>query len=68
MHSNEEHPSCADLDLKISKVVGLYVSDQQLYASTIAAIYKDRWQVKLFFKVIKQNLQIKTFVGLTTMA
>jgi len=32
-----------------------------------AAIYKDRWQVKLF-KVIKQNLQIKTFVGLTTMA
>jgi len=33
-----------------------------------AAIYKDRWQVKLFFKVIKQNLQIKTFVGLTTMA
>ena len=32
-------------------------------ASTIAAIYKDRWQIELFFKAIKQNLKIKTFVG-----
>lgn len=32
---------------------------------TIAAIYKDRWQVELFFKAIKQNLKIKTFVGTT---
>jgi hypothetical protein len=32
-------------------------------ASTIAAIYKDRWQVELFFKAIKQNLKIKTFLG-----
>ena len=32
-------------------------------ASTIAAIYKDRWQIELFFKAIKQNLRIKTFVG-----
>jgi hypothetical protein len=35
----------------------------QLGATTIAAIYKDRWQVELFFKAIKQNLKIKTFVG-----
>jgi IS4 transposase len=35
----------------------------QLAASTIAAIYKDRWQIELFFKAIKQNLRIKTFVG-----
>lgn len=34
-----------------------------LGASTIAAIYKDRWQIELFFKAIKQNLKIKTFVG-----
>ncbi|NRA23538.1 MAG: transposase [Oleispira sp.] len=27
------------------------------------AIYKDRWQVELFFKAIKQNLKIKTFIG-----
>lgn len=32
-------------------------------ASTIAAIYKERWQIELFFKAIKQNLKVKTFVG-----
>ena len=32
-------------------------------ATTIAAIYKDRWQIEIFFKTIKQNLKIKTFVG-----
>ena len=32
-------------------------------ATTIAAIYKDRWQVELFFKALKQNLKIKTFLG-----
>jgi Domain of unknown function (DUF4372)/Transposase DDE domain len=36
---------------------------QSLGASTIAAIYKDRWQIELFFKALKQNLKIKTFVG-----
>jgi len=34
-------------------------------ASTIAAIYKQRWQVELFFKWIKQNLKIKSFLGMT---
>ncbi len=32
-------------------------------AKTIADIYKQRWQVELFFKWIKQNLKIKAFVG-----
>jgi hypothetical protein len=32
-------------------------------ATTIAAIFQDRWQVELFFKALKQNLKIKTFVG-----
>jgi putative transposase len=32
-------------------------------ASTIAAIYKQRWQVELFFKWIKQNLKIRSFIG-----
>lgn len=32
-------------------------------AQTIADIYKDRWQVELFFKWIKQNLKIKAFLG-----
>jgi hypothetical protein len=31
--------------------------------TTIAAIYEQRWQIELFFKAIKQNLRIKTFVG-----
>jgi hypothetical protein len=34
-------------------------------ASTIGAIYKDRWQIELFFKALKQNLRVKTFVGTT---
>lgn len=34
-----------------------------LSAKTIADIYKARWQVELFFKWIKQNLKIKTFIG-----
>lgn len=35
----------------------------RLAASTIAAIYKSRWQIELFFKWIKQNLKIKSFLG-----
>lgn len=34
-----------------------------LAASTIAAIYKGRWQVELFFKALKQTLKVKTFLG-----
>ena len=32
-------------------------------ASTIARIYRDRWQIELFFRALKQNLRIKSFVG-----
>jgi Transposase DDE domain/Domain of unknown function (DUF4372) len=39
-----------------------------LGASTVARIYKDRWQIELFFKVLKQHLRIKTFVGTTANA
>jgi IS4 transposase len=35
----------------------------KLGSTTISAIYKDRWQIELFFKAFKQNLKIKTFVG-----
>jgi IS4 transposase len=35
----------------------------KLAAATIAAIYKDRWQIEQFFKSLKQSLRIKTFVG-----
>lgn len=36
--------------------------------TTVAAIYKDRWQVELFFKALKQNLRVKTFVGVSANA
>ena len=32
-------------------------------ATTISAIYKERWQIELFFKALKQNLKVKTFIG-----
>ncbi len=35
----------------------------ELSAMTVAAIYKERWQIELLFKALKQNLRIKTFVG-----
>ena len=35
----------------------------KLSAKTVADIYKARWQVELFFKWIKQNLKIKSFIG-----
>ena len=31
--------------------------------TTIAAIYKNRWEIELFFKALKQNLKVKSFVG-----
>lgn len=34
-----------------------------LAASTVAAIYKERWQIEIFFKALKQYLKVKTFVG-----
>lgn len=34
-------------------------------ATTISAIYKERWQIEIFFKALKQNLKVKTFVGTT---
>jgi len=32
-------------------------------ATTISVIYKDRRQIKIFFKTLKKNLKVKTFVG-----
>jgi hypothetical protein len=45
------------------EVLEFLTNNVVLAASTIAAIYKDRWQIELFFKALKQNLRIKTFVG-----
>ena len=45
------------------EILEFVTNHHMLAASSIAAIYKDRWQIELFFKAIKQNLKIKTFVG-----
>ena len=38
-------------------------NQMRLAAATIGQIYKDRWQIESFFKMLKQNLRIKSFVG-----
>ena len=38
-------------------------NSKKLKASEVAAIYKERWQIELFFKWIKQNLKVKSFLG-----
>lgn len=43
----------------------LLTNNHDLGASTIGAIYKDRWEIELFFKTLKQHLKVKTFVGTT---
>jgi len=41
----------------------LLTNERNLSAGTIARVYRFRWQIELFFKALKQNLKIKTFVG-----
>jgi hypothetical protein len=50
-------------DPESDKILEFLTNHLSLGATTIAAIYKDRWQIEIFFKALKQNLKIKTFVG-----
>lgn len=50
-------------DEKTQKEYEYLTNNFDLTAKQIADIYKDRWQIELFFKWIKQNLKIKTFLG-----
>ena len=52
-------------DAKTEKQYTFITNNFKLDAKTIADIYKDRWQIELFFKWIKQNLKIKSFLGTT---
>jgi hypothetical protein len=46
-----------------NKVIEIITNQLDWKARTIADLYKKRWNIELFFKAIKQNLQIKTFIG-----
>ena len=50
-------------DAETGQVLVFLTNHMGFAASTIARIYKERWQVELFFKALKQNLKVKTFVG-----
>ncbi len=50
-------------DEKNQKELVFLTNHLEFAASTIAALYKERWQIELFFKSLKQLCKIKTFVG-----
>ncbi len=50
-------------DVKTGKHYVYLTSHFTLSARTITEIYKERWQIEIFFRLIKQNLKIKRFVG-----
>ncbi len=50
-------------DPETGEILVFVTNHFDLGATTIAAIYKDRWEIEIFFKHLKQNLKIKTFVG-----
>jgi putative transposase len=50
-------------DPETMKRIVIITNNLNWSASTVASVYKDRWQIELFFKAIKQNLKIKRFYG-----
>lgn len=50
-------------DTEREKTLTFLTNNFKLAATTIAQIYKSRWQIEIFFKWIKQNLKIKSFLG-----
>ena len=46
-----------------NKVIVIITNQLTWTARTIADLYKKRWDIELFFKALKQNLQVKTFIG-----
>ncbi|NQU17275.1 MAG: transposase [Candidatus Saganbacteria bacterium] len=52
-------------DQETGKVYEFLTNNFKLSPFTIAKLYKERWQVELFFKWVKQNLKIKSFFGTT---
>lgn len=55
-------------DEEHDRVLVFLTSHRELAAATIAAVYKERWQIELFFRALKQSLRVKTFVGTSAQA
>ena len=51
------------VDKERNKRLVFLTNNFEIPAETVAAVYKQRWQVELFFKWIKQHLRIKSFIG-----
>jgi hypothetical protein len=66
-YSTQEYPDILRLityyDFQTNKKLLFLTNNFTLSAYTIAELYKARWHIELFFKWIKQNLKIKTFLG-----
>lgn len=56
------------MDATSGEILEFLTNNMTLSPTTVAAIYKDRWKIELFFKALKQNLKIKTFLGTTANA
>jgi hypothetical protein len=56
------------VDATCNKCYVFLTNNHRLAARTIADLYKERWQIELFFKWLKQNLKIKRFLGQTSNA
>jgi hypothetical protein len=52
-------------DDKNGQVIELITNQMSWTANTISELYKSRWQIEIFFREIKQNLHIKSFIGTT---
>ena len=50
-------------DTETGDIIPFLTNNFRLAPFTITQIYKDRWQIEIFFRWIKQNLKIKTFLG-----
>jgi len=46
-----------------NRIISLLTNHLKFGATTISDIYKDRWEIEIFFKTLKQHLKIKTFIG-----
>ena len=49
--------------IETGKILRILTNDLDASAEEVAALYKHRWEIELFFRWVKQNLKIKTFLG-----